>query len=158
RSLVSADFPAGTGTVSSVALSNPVPAALLSSVISGSPVTSTGTLTSTITLVNQSANQVFAGPTGGGASQPAFRALVAADLPGVILSTTTTTLSSANILALMGTPITLVSAPGSGFVIVPLMVVIEFFGGGVAYTDAGGAVSISAGSASSPLASNAIFL
>src|SRR5262249_25160128 len=96
--------------------------------------------------------------TTGGAAPPTFRALVAADLPGVVLSTTTTTLSSANILALLGTPITLVPAPGVGFVIVPIMAVIEFFCGGLAYTDAGGAVSISSGSASAPLASNAIFL
>jgi hypothetical protein len=59
---------------------------------------------------------------------------------------------------LLGTPITLVPAPGAGFVIVPVMITIEFFGGTVAYTDAGGAVSIGAGSASAALASNAIFL
>jgi hypothetical protein len=44
-------------------------------------VTSSGTLTAS--LNTQSANQVFAGPTSGGALAPAFRALVAADIPGL---------------------------------------------------------------------------
>ena len=35
------------------------------------------------TLSNQSANQIFAGPTSGGAAAPTFRALVAADIPDV---------------------------------------------------------------------------
>jgi hypothetical protein len=48
--------------------------------ISGSPLTSNGTLT--FTLSNQTANKVFAGPTTGSA-QPTFRALVAADIPAV---------------------------------------------------------------------------
>ena len=34
-----------------------------------------------ITLVNEAANSVFAGPSSGSAAQPAFRALVAADIP-----------------------------------------------------------------------------
>jgi Protein of unknown function (DUF2793) len=65
---------AGSGTVTSVALT--VPAELS---VSGSPITSSGTLA--VTKANQSANQVFAGPTSGSAAAPAFRALVAADLP-----------------------------------------------------------------------------
>lgn len=64
----------GTGTVTSVALS--VPAELS---VSGSPVTTAGTLA--VTKATQSANQVWAGPTSGSAAQPAFRALVAADIP-----------------------------------------------------------------------------
>lgn len=47
--------------------------------VSGSPVTSTGTLTGA--LANQSPNLVWAGPASGGAAVPTFRALVAADLP-----------------------------------------------------------------------------
>lgn len=64
----------GSGTVTSVGLSAP---AIFS--VSGSPVTSSGTLT--FTLANQSANLVFAGPSSGGAAAPGFRALVNADLP-----------------------------------------------------------------------------
>lgn len=65
----------GGGGVSSVGL------ALPSSVfgVSGSPVTGTGTLTGTFNT--QSANTFFAGPTSGGAATPAFRAIVAADVP-----------------------------------------------------------------------------
>ena len=63
-----------SGTVTSVGLSLPN---IFS--VSGSPVTSSGTLSAT--LANQSANTVFAGATSGGTSTPAFRALVAADLP-----------------------------------------------------------------------------
>jgi hypothetical protein len=68
--------PAGTaaGTVTSVALALP---AIFT--VSGSPVTTTGTLTGA--LATQTANTVFAGPTGGGAVAPTFRALVTADFP-----------------------------------------------------------------------------
>lgn len=54
--------------------------------VSGSPVTSTGTLTGT--LATQAANLVFAGPVSGGAAAPTFRALVAADVPGIGLQPT----------------------------------------------------------------------
>jgi hypothetical protein len=73
----------GGGTVTSVGLSLP---SIFS--VSGSPVTTSGTLTGTLT--NQAANLVFAGPTSGGLAVPTFRALVAADLPagtGTILGT-----------------------------------------------------------------------
>jgi len=158
RALVAADLPAGAGTVSSVALTATVPTDIITAAVGGSPVTTSGTLGLTLSKVNQLANQFWAGATSGGASAPTFRNIVAADLPGTLLQSSTTALSSANILALLGTPITLVAAPGVGFVIVPLMITIEFFGGGVAYTDAGGAVSFSAGSASGPLPNNNIFL
>jgi hypothetical protein len=49
--------------------------------VSGSPVTSTGTLT--FDVANQSANQVWAGPTSGGAAAPGFRTLVASDIPSL---------------------------------------------------------------------------
>jgi hypothetical protein len=58
---------------------------------------------------------------------------------------------------LLGTPISLVPAPGVGFTVVPIAITIVFFGGTIAYTDAGGAVSFSIGSASQALASNSIF-
>ena len=62
------------GTVTSVGLSLPN-----IFTVSGSPVTSSGTLTAS--LVTQTANQILAGPTTGSAAAPAFRALVAGDLP-----------------------------------------------------------------------------
>lgn len=49
--------------------------------VSGSPVTTTGTLTAT--LVNQAQNSVFAGPSSGGAGLPTFRPLVSTDLPTI---------------------------------------------------------------------------
>lgn len=67
-------------------------------------------------------------------------------------------LTSAQILALQTGAITLISAPGVGFHIVPHYVKMIFTGGSVAYTDAGGAVSFAVGSQAVALASNAIFL
>lgn len=64
----------GTGTVTSVGLSLP---AIFT--VSGSPVTTNGTLSAT--LATQTANTVFAGPGTGAAAGPTFRALVAADIP-----------------------------------------------------------------------------
>lgn len=64
----------GSGTVTSVGVAAPT---IFS--VSGSPVTSSGTIT--ITLANQSANTIFAGPAAGGAATPTFRSLAAADLP-----------------------------------------------------------------------------
>lgn len=69
------------GAVSSVGLSLP---AMFT--VSGSPITSSGTLTAT--LANQNANLVFAGPSSGTASAPTFRALVSADMPPAIQSVT----------------------------------------------------------------------
>jgi hypothetical protein len=66
----------GSGTVTSVGLSAP---AFLS--VSGSPVTTTGTLA--LSLATQSANLVFSGPGSGGAATPTFRSLVANDIPSV---------------------------------------------------------------------------
>jgi hypothetical protein len=73
--------PSAGGTVTSVGLA--LPGSVFS--ISGSPVTTTGTLTGA--FVNQNANTVFAGPTSGGQNTPAFRALVGADLPNPSAST-----------------------------------------------------------------------
>ena len=61
------------GTVTSVGLALP---SIFS--VSGSPVTTSGTLTGT--LNNENANTVFAGPSSGSPATPAFRALTAADL------------------------------------------------------------------------------
>lgn len=63
----------GNGTVSSVGLSLP---GLFS--VSGSPVTSSGTLTAA--LATQVANRLWAGPTTGADAAPTFRTLVAGDL------------------------------------------------------------------------------
>jgi hypothetical protein len=66
----------GSGTVTSVGLSAPP-----IFVVSGSPVTTSGTLA--ITLATESANTIWAGPVSGSAATPTFRALVAADIPAV---------------------------------------------------------------------------
>jgi len=65
---------AATGTVTSVALALPD---IFS--VSGSPVTTSGTLTGVLTT--QNANLVFAGPPSGAGAAPTFRALVSAYLP-----------------------------------------------------------------------------
>jgi hypothetical protein len=65
---------AGTGTVTSVALSLP---SFIT--VTGSPVTTSGTLTGT--LASQTANTIFAGPTTGAPNPPTFRAMVTADIP-----------------------------------------------------------------------------
>lgn len=67
---------AAGGTVTSVGLADGSTTPIYS--ISGSPVSASGTLT--YTLKNQNANLIFAGPGTGAAAQPAFRALVAADI------------------------------------------------------------------------------
>lgn len=67
-------IPSTSGSVTSVGLS--LPASLFS--VTGSPVTSTGTLTGD--LIVQSANKLFAGPSAGGDAAPTFRSLVNADI------------------------------------------------------------------------------
>lgn len=71
------------GTVSSVGLAMPSIFA-----VAGSPITTSGTFT--VTLTNESANTVFAGPSSGGAAGPTFRLLVAADIPSLDASVITT--------------------------------------------------------------------
>ena len=68
------------GTVTSVGLN--LPSSVFA--VSGTPVTTSGTLTGT--LQTQSANTVFAGPSSGAAATPTFRSLVTADLPSTVLS------------------------------------------------------------------------
>ncbi len=78
-----------SGTVSSVALDAP---SILT--VTGSPVTSSGTLT--LALASQSQNEIFASPSGA-AGAPGFRSLVLADLPaGVGELAATQTWSGAN--------------------------------------------------------------
>jgi hypothetical protein len=72
----------GTGTVTSVGLSLP---SIFS--VTGSPVTSSGTLTGA--LASQTANTVFAAPNGTSGT-PTFRSLVAADVPTLNQNTTGT--------------------------------------------------------------------
>ncbi len=92
----------GSGSVTSVALSLP---SFIT--VSGSPVTTSGTLTGT--LATQSANRIFSGPTSGSAAAPTFRALVAADIPSlsyvtsVTLSTGTTGLTGGSTITSSGT-------------------------------------------------------
>lgn len=76
--------PATSGTVTSVAFADGSAVPIFS--VSGSPVTSSGTLTNT--LINQNANVIFAGPSSGSAAQPSFRAIVSADLSAGIIGTT----------------------------------------------------------------------
>jgi len=64
----------GSGSVTSVGLTLPPQFS-----VSGSPVTSSGTLSAG--WANQNANQVLAGPASGGSAAPGFRSLTAADLP-----------------------------------------------------------------------------
>lgn len=66
----------GSGTVTSVGLALPAQFA-----VSGSPVTSSGTLTGA--WATQSANLIFAGPAVAPASSPAFRSLVSGDIPSL---------------------------------------------------------------------------
>ena len=74
----------GAGTVTSVALALPSIMA-----VSGSPVTSSGTLTGALTT--QAVNTVFAGPSSGAAATPTFRALTTADIPALGITNDTTT-------------------------------------------------------------------
>ena len=66
------------GTVSSVGLSLPS-----TFTVTGSPITTAGTLTAT--YANKNANTIFAGPSSGSASTPLFRALVSSDIPPINL-------------------------------------------------------------------------
>lgn len=96
--LDSTAYTTNTGTVTSVALSLP---AIFT--VSGSPVTTSGTLTAT--LANQTANTVFAGPTTGVAAAPTFRSLVAADIPSLAY-VTSVALSLPSIFTVSGSPVT----------------------------------------------------
>lgn len=67
------------------------------------------------------------------------------------------TLTSAQILALFTTAVTLVPAPGPGLMICPETIIMRMIGG-TAYTDGGGgAVSFAVGTMTTALAANTIF-
>jgi hypothetical protein len=68
-------------------------------------------------------------------------------------------LTSAQLLALNATPVQIVPAPGVGFKIVPILCIVDFFGGTIAYTNGGGGFpELLAGSAAYVFADAAIFL
>lgn len=91
------------GTVTSVSLADGSSSPIYT--ISGSPVTTSGTLT--FSLSNQTANKVFAGPTSGGAAQPTFRSLVIADLPvGTGTVTSVGLVDSTGLFNITGSPVT----------------------------------------------------
>lgn len=145
RALVSADLPAGTGTVTSVALSAPA-----EFTVSGSPVTGTGTLT--FTKANQSASLVYAGPTSGGAAAPTFRSLVAADLPTVPVAqggTNTTSLTGKQIIVSTASAMVEAGAMTNGQLLIgntgntPSVAAITA-GSNITITNAAGAITITA--------------
>jgi hypothetical protein len=133
RSLVAADIPS-LDYVTSVAVSIAVPGILTESV-AGSPITGSGTAAITIGLATQSENTVWAGPTSGSAAQPTFRSLVAADIPGAVLSVATLTLTATQIKNLHGTPIQIVAAPGAGKMLLPVSATLQYKFGTVAYAN-----------------------
>jgi hypothetical protein len=93
----------GGGGVSAVGLA--LPTSVFT--VSGSPVTSSGTLTGSFNV--QSANTVFAGPISGSSSVPTFRSLVLADLPAGIGTGTVTSVAladSTNLFNITGSPVT----------------------------------------------------
>jgi hypothetical protein len=69
----------GSGTVTSVDLSMPTEFS-----VSGSPVTTSGTLA--VTKANQNANLIYAGPSTGAPAAPTFRNLAIADIAGLCRS------------------------------------------------------------------------
>jgi hypothetical protein len=82
RALVSSDLPAGGGSVTSVALTVAVPA-YMTEVVTGSPITGSGTFAITLGFANQNAGTFLAGPASGSPAAPTFRALTPADISGV---------------------------------------------------------------------------
>jgi len=106
---------AGSGTVTSVALTVPTEFS-----VAGSPITTSGTLA--VSKANQSANLVYAGPSSGGAAAPTFRSAVEADLS---LSNVTTNN---------------VSTSAHGFAPILPNDATKFLNGTGAYTSPGGAL------------------
>lgn len=117
----------GAGTVSSVGLSAPTQFS-----ISGSPVTTTGTLS--LGWVNQSANVVLSSPSNGSSGTPLFRSLVNADLPtDISASKINGVLSKANIPG--GTNATLFQLNGANGIILS-----NELGTGIKIFESGGAI------------------
>ena len=71
----------GSGTVTSVALT--VPGVIFTSPVSGSPITTSGTLA--LALATQSKNTFLAGPTSGSAATPTFRTVGSSDVPHALI-------------------------------------------------------------------------
>lgn len=94
------DASGGTGTVTSVGLS--LPAELT---VSGSPVTTTGTLSAVWAAQSASgtSGKVFAGPVAGSAV-PTFRLLLSDDIPSIPISKTTNLQSSLDAKAPLASP------------------------------------------------------
>jgi hypothetical protein len=87
-----------SGTVTSVGLALP---SIMT--VSGSPVTTSGTLTGTLTT--QAVNSFFAGPSSGAAATPTFRALTTADIPALSY-VTSVALALPSIMTVSGSPVT----------------------------------------------------
>lgn len=88
---------AAKGTVSSVGLTAPV---IMN--VTGSPVTTTGTLG--LSLATQAANTFFSGPPSGGLSTPVFRTIASADFPAGVVPNAA--LANNNITITPGTGLT----------------------------------------------------
>lgn len=129
RALTTADIPS-LAYVTSVALALP---SIMS--VTGSPVTSSGTLTGALTT--QAANAIFAGPSSGAAAAPTFRSLTTADIPTLNQNTTGT---AANVTGTVA-----VANGGTGLT--------TGTSGGILYYSAAGTLASSAA-----LAANAIVL
>ncbi len=85
----------GSGSVTSVGMTGD--GIIFSPTVSGSPITSNGTLAPQ--LLTQTANTVLAGPGSGQAATPTFRALAPGDLPATLFSSTTGNAATATALA-----------------------------------------------------------
>lgn len=82
RPLVSADLPAGVGSVTSVTLGIAASVLFTTSITGTNPITGAGTFTLHLDLANQDANMILAGPPSGGTGIMTARLMVPADLPG----------------------------------------------------------------------------
>ena len=101
----------GTGSVTAVTLTDASATPIYLESGGGGP--TSGTVALVQTLNTESKNLVFSGPTSGTAAQPTFRALVTADLPagvststGSVTSVSGTDASTHNIYGFSGVPIT----------------------------------------------------
>jgi hypothetical protein len=83
RNMVTADLPAGVGTVTSVTLAVSAGALFTASISGTNPITTSGTATLNITFANQAANTIIAGPASGSTGPVSARQMVAADVSGI---------------------------------------------------------------------------
>jgi hypothetical protein len=91
-------------------------------------------------------NPITGNTFAGGASGPAVTPAYAQGLQGCFgLNYAEVSVTSAQILLLQTTPVTIVPAPGAGFAIVPIVGMIKYVPGTVAYTNAGGAMQLQLG-------------